>query len=72
MVRLDPAGHIAPAHHRARASRLASLDYLLEETPRLQTELVRLDGVHVVVDAETSTLPQIVEQIRSARPDMLS
>lgn len=48
------------------------LDYLLEETPKLQTELVRLDGVHVVVDTENSTLPQIVEQIRSARPDMLS
>ena len=50
----------------------AGLDYLLEETPQLQTELVRLDGVHVVVDTENSTLPQIVEQIRSARPDMLS
>jgi hypothetical protein len=48
------------------------LDYLLDETPRLQLALSRLDGVHTVIDSEDSNLTQIVDQIRSARPDMLS
>ena len=47
------------------------LDYLLDETPRLQVALVRLDGVHTVVDSDDLNLTQIVDQIRSARPDML-
>ncbi len=48
------------------------LEGLLDETPTLQVALIRLDGVHTVVDSEGSHLPQIVDQIRSARPDMLS
>ena len=48
------------------------LDHLLEETPKLQVGLVRLDGVQTVVDTEDLTLTQIVDRIRSARPDMLS
>src|SRR4051794_38646411 len=47
------------------------LDYLLDETPRLRVALVRLDGVHTVVDSDDLNLTQIVDQIRSARPDML-
>ena len=48
------------------------LDDLLDETPTLQLALIRLDGVHTVVDSEDLNLTQIVDQIRSARPDMLS
>ena len=48
------------------------LDHLLGETSKLQAALIRLDGVHTVVDSEDLNLTQIVDQIRSARPDMLS
>ena len=50
----------------------AGLDYLLDETPKLQVALIRLDGVHTVVDSEELNVTQVVDQIRSARPDMLS
>ena len=33
---------------------------------------MRLDGVHTVVDSEELNVTQVVDQIRSARPDMLS
>jgi hypothetical protein len=49
-----------------------SLDHLLDETPRLQDALAKLDGVHLVISSERATLPEIVEQIRSARPDKIS
>ena len=48
------------------------LDHLLAETPELQAALAELEGVHAVVDTDNSTFTQIVDQIRSARPDMLS
>ena len=48
------------------------LDHLLDETSKLQAALITLDGVHTVVDSEDLNLTQIVDQIRSARPDMLS
>lgn len=50
----------------------ASLDYLLDETPKLQVALAQLGGVHVVIDTEKSTSSQIVDRIRPARPDKLS
>ena len=42
------------------------LDHLLEETPGLQVSLAELEGVHVVVETDSATLPEIVAQIRSA------
>ena len=48
------------------------LDHLLAQTPELQVALAELQGVHAAVDTENSTSTQIVDQIRSARPDMLS
>ena len=49
-----------------------SLEYLLDETPRLQDGLAELDGVHLVISSEQATLPEIVHQIRCARPDEIS
>ena len=48
------------------------LDDLLDETSTLQVALIRLDGVHTVVDSDHLNLTQIVDHIRSTRPDMLS
>ena len=73
LVRLDAA----PATLRARIIAREppdwpSLDHLLDETPGLQDALAKLDGVHLAISSEQATLPQIVEQIRSARPDKIS
>ena len=50
----------------------AGLDHLLDETPRLQDGLAALAGVHLAIGSDHATLPQIVERIRSARPDKLA
>ena len=50
----------------------ASLEYLLVETPRLQEAVSNLDGVHLAISSDHATLPEIVGQIRAARPDRLS
>ncbi len=73
LVRLDAA----PATLRQRIidrepPDWSSLAWLLDETPRLQLALVELDGVHLVMDSEQLTLTEMVERIRSARPDKIS
>jgi hypothetical protein len=73
LVRLDAA----PATLRQRIidrepPGWPGLDYLLDETPRLQDGLAELGGVHLVISSEDATLPQIVDQIRSARPGRIS
>jgi hypothetical protein len=50
----------------------SSLDYLLDATPRLQDALGELGAVHLVISSEQTTLPQIIDQIRSARSDKMS
>ena len=50
----------------------SSLAWLLDETPRLQTALAGLDGVHLPIDTEHVTSTEIVERIRSAGPGKLS
>jgi AAA domain-containing protein len=47
------------------------LHHLLAETPERRLALAELEGVHAVVDTENSTCSRVVDQIRSARPDML-
>lgn len=73
LVRLDAA----PATLRQRIIAReppgwSSLEHLLDETPRLQEGLAELDGVHLVISTQQATLPDVVGQIRSARPDKLS
>lgn len=73
LVRLDAA----PATLRQRIIAReppgwSSLEWLLDETPRLQDALAKLDGVHAVVNSEHLTPTQIVDRVRSARPDKLS
>jgi hypothetical protein len=73
LVRLDAALETLRQRVMAREpAGWAGLDWLLEETPGLQVALVELDGVHAVLDSENSTSTQIVDQIRSVRPDKLS
>jgi hypothetical protein len=48
-----------------------SLGWLLEETPRLQGALAQLDGVQVALDSDKLSLTEIVDRIRSTRPDKL-
>jgi hypothetical protein len=70
LVRLDAA--LATLRQRIIAREppcWSGLEYLLDATPRLQAGLARLDGVHVVISSEQATLPDIVDQIRCARPD---
>ena len=73
LVRLDAALETLRQRIIAREPPAwVGLDYLLDEAPKLQVALIRLDGVHTVVDSEDLNLTQIVDQIRTARPDMLS
>ena len=48
------------------------LGHLLDETKRLQAEMPSLAGVHVVLDSEQLTVPEITESIRAARADVLA
>jgi hypothetical protein len=73
LVRLDAA----PATLRQRIIAReppgwSSLEYLLNATPGLQDGLAELRGVHLVISSERATPAQIVDQIRSARPDKIS
>ena len=73
LVRLDAA----PATLRQRIidrepPNWPGLDYLLGVTPGLQAQLVELGGVDLVIRTERAALPEIVEQIRLARPDKMS
>ena len=73
LVRLDAA--LATLRQRIIAREppgWSSLDHLLEETPRLQDGLAQLSGVHLAISSERVTLPEIVDQIRSARPDKIA
>src|SRR4051794_22802440 len=73
LVRLDAALETLRQRIIAREPPAwVGLDELLEETPALQAALIRLEGVHTVVDSERLDVTQIVDLIRSARPDMLS
>jgi len=73
LVRLDAALETLRQRIIAREPPAwVGLEDLLDETPKLQVELIRLDGVHTVVDSKDLNLTQIVAQIRSARPDMLA
>ena len=47
------------------------LEYLLNEMEQLHLSMAGLDGVHLVLDTERLTAPQITEAIRAARPDEL-
>jgi hypothetical protein len=73
LVRLDAA--LATLRQRIIAREppgWSSLEYLLDETPGLQAGLAELRGAHLVINSEQATVPQIVDQIRSARPDKIS
>ena len=48
------------------------LEYLLNEMEQLHLSMAGLDGVHLVLDTERLTAPQITEAIRAARPDELA
>jgi broad-specificity NMP kinase len=73
LVRLDAALETLRQRIIVREpSGWVGLDHLLAETAELQVSLAELEGVHAIVDAENSTFTQIVDQIRSARRDMLS
>lgn len=48
------------------------LEHLLGETERLQATMPSLDGVHLVLDSERLTVPEITEAIRAARADVLA
>jgi len=72
LVRLDAPLETLQQRVMARESPdWAGLDWLLEETPGLQLALADLPGVHAVLDSATLTLTEIVDRIRSARPDKL-
>jgi hypothetical protein len=47
------------------------LQWLLDQTPGLQEALAKIDGIHAVFDSDTLTVNEIVERIRSTRPDKL-
>ena len=73
LVRLDAAPDTLRQRILAREPPgWSSLEYLLDETPRLQDGLAELGGVHLVISSEQATVPQIVQQIRSARPDKIA
>jgi broad-specificity NMP kinase len=48
------------------------LDFLLKATPRLQSDLAGLGGVHLVINTEQAAVPEVVERIRAARRDRIS
>jgi hypothetical protein len=73
LVRLDAALETLQGRVIAREPPdWPGLDWLLAETPGLQAALAELDGVHAVLDSEALTLSEVVDQIRSARPDKLA
>lgn len=48
------------------------LDRLLDEAAHLHASMPTLEGVQVVLDTERSTVAQVVQAIRHARPDVLA
>lgn len=48
------------------------LGHLLDEMRRLQAAMTSLEGVHLVLDSERLTVPEVIESIRAARPDVLA
>jgi hypothetical protein len=73
LVRLDAAPATLRQRIMAREpAGWSGLEFLLDATPGLQDGLAELDSAHLVISSEQATLAQIVDQIRSARPDKIS
>lgn len=69
--------HADPATLRARIIAREpdgwfGLEHLLDEMQRLHVTMPSLEGVHLVLDTERLTVPQVTESIRAARTDVLA
>lgn len=69
--------HASPASSRARIIAREpdgwfGTEFLLAETERLHATMPSIAGVHLVLDTERLSVPQIADSIRAARPEALT